>query len=547
MSVPLQTSQHIDATKPLRPSPEGHAGSNLDLAAVIVVAIGFVWRLWLAHATFFNTDEAWHYSAANQGSLLAAYRASLTLAHPPLLIFIIYFWRHLGTSDAMLRLPCVLAGSVFCWIFYKWLTILLGRTVAWCGLIFAIFLPPMIALSAELRQYTLMLMFAVIAAYLFERSLADNSATMMLLCFVSLYLAMLSHYSTFLIGAALGIYAILRMLAHRPALAVTISWVGGEVGAAELAWLVYATHISKLGDVYRGAQPLHRFGDFYLADWYFHPGQDHILPFFYRSSFGVFRFMFGQTGIGQLATLLFLCAIAILLFGKTRSTAFPPPRSTAAFLACPFLLNWIAVVAGLYPYGRTRQCAFLAIFGLAGVSVSVGKVARNRLPLAGAFALGLVVFCQIFGTLQGRDMLPLKEQRHEHMDQAVQFIRSHVAPKDEMFTDKATSFQLRHYLCRNSVVSVARAPDGTESFLCDGLRIVSTGSNDGALSPRTVVARWQDRTQYHGWTQPNQIWVLQAGWASGLGEALRQQSPAFAQLEIYSFGRYIEAFELPHQ
>src|SRR6202011_5071926 len=100
---------------------EGRAGSNLDLWATIVVVTGLLWRVWLAHATFFNSDEAWHYCVSNQDSFLAAYKASLTLAHPPLLVFILYFWRHLGTSDLMLRLPGVLAGSIFGWVFYKWL------------------------------------------------------------------------------------------------------------------------------------------------------------------------------------------------------------------------------------------------------------------------------------------------------------------------------------------------------------------------------------------------------------------------------------------
>ena len=45
---------------------------------------GFVWRIWLAQATFLNADEAWHFAVANRTSLSAAYNASLTLAHPPL-------------------------------------------------------------------------------------------------------------------------------------------------------------------------------------------------------------------------------------------------------------------------------------------------------------------------------------------------------------------------------------------------------------------------------------------------------------------------------
>src|SRR5580704_2524298 len=76
-----------------------------ELIALALLALGFCWRLWLAHATFFNSDEAWHFAVANQDSLLAAYQASLTLAHPPLLVLILYWWRHLGTSEVMLRLP----------------------------------------------------------------------------------------------------------------------------------------------------------------------------------------------------------------------------------------------------------------------------------------------------------------------------------------------------------------------------------------------------------------------------------------------------------
>ena len=181
------------------------------VVAAAVVLAGFVWRLWLAHATFLNTDEAWHYSVANQESLVAAYKASLTLAHPPLLIFILYFWKHLGTSDLMLRFPGVLAGTIFCWVFYKWLGRLFGDAVALVGLMLAALLPPMVALSAELRQYSLMLMFAVGSAYFLERALAENSAGMMALSSGSLYLAMLSHYSAFLFAGSLGD---LRHLAH---------------------------------------------------------------------------------------------------------------------------------------------------------------------------------------------------------------------------------------------------------------------------------------------------------------------------------------------
>jgi Dolichyl-phosphate-mannose-protein mannosyltransferase len=518
-------------------------GEYPDPIAAALVGLGLCWRVWLAQATFFNTDEAWHYSVANQDSLLAAYKASLTLAHPPLMVFVLYFWRHLGTSDVMLRLPGVLAGTIFCWVFFKWLTVLFGPTVASCGLILAAFLPPMIALSAELRQYSWMLMFAFSAAYFLERALDGNSTRMMLLSSVCLYLAMLSHYSAFLFAASLGIYAILRMLAQRPVAGVRAYWGTGQAVGVGLAAILYLTHIAKLSAVYPVARPLDRFGDFYLSDWYFHPGRDRLLPFLDRGTFGVFRFTFGQTAVGQIAALLFIAGAAVLI-RRGSSSSGRPPWLSAVLLLIPFGLNWVAVIAGLYPYGRTRQCIFLGVFGLAGVSFAISKIARNRAGPAAAIALGMVVICQAFGTLQGRDMLLLAEQRHEHMDQALQFIASNISPEDVILTDQATSFQLRHYLCRPGAMNVDRSAQGFEFFHCDDRRIVATAANDGALTAETLVAKRQDLRRIFG-LNSEAVWVVQGGWASGLGEALHGRSPEFSELQIHPFGRYLEVFKLP--
>src|SRR6266550_8267367 len=92
-----------------------------DWVALLVVTVGCLLRVRAAAGTFLNPDEALHFSVANQTSLAAAYRASLTLAHPPLLIFLLYFWRAVGTSEFVLRLPSVILGTAFCWIFFKWL------------------------------------------------------------------------------------------------------------------------------------------------------------------------------------------------------------------------------------------------------------------------------------------------------------------------------------------------------------------------------------------------------------------------------------------
>jgi hypothetical protein len=522
------------------------AVAHPDLVAGAFVLLGFCWRVWLAQATFFNTDEAWHYFIANQASLLAAYKASLTLAHPPLMVFVLYFWRQVGTSDLMLRLPGVVAGTVFCWIFYKWLAILFGTVTAWCGLIFSALLPPMIALSAEVRQYSWMLMFCAAAAYFLERALDCSPTTspvgMMSLSSMCLWLAMLSHYSAFLFAASLGVYAFARMLAQRPSAVTICSWAAGQGVGVGLAAFLYRTHISKLGAVYPG-QPLNRFADFYLKDWYFHPGHDHLFRFLWKGTFGIFRFTFGQTAIGQLAALVFFVGVFLLI---RRSAKNPPhARLIAILLATPFVLNWIAVTTGLYPYGRTRQCVFLAIFGLAGVSFALSRLVGIHSGRAVAVAVVAALGCQIFGTLQGRDMLPLAQQRHEHMDRALQFIRSNISASDVIFTDKATAFQLGHYLCEKKPVNIEPLPSGFEVFRCDQLRVVATGPNDGSLNSDNFMPQLEQMRQIFPPGSYTGIWVVQGGWSSNLGETLRQQIPEFSSVQVEAFDRYLEVFKLP--
>lgn len=506
------------------------------------MSVGFIWRLWLAQATFFNTDEAWHYSLANQSSLAAAYKASLTISHPPLLILVLYYWRHLGTSNLWLRLPSVLAGTALCWAFYKWISRVFGQDVGWVGLILMTFLPPMIALSADLRQYTLMMVFAVCSAYLLEDALARNSIGRMVGSCLCLYMALLSHYSGFLFAAALGIYCIARMIREHPRAAVVATWSVGQVVGIGLGFLLYVTQISKLGRVYAGAQPLNNYANWYLSDWYFHPGRERLLPFLFRGTLGVFRFTFGQTAIGQIAALLFVIGL-VLLVRRQASTTRNGSRASAILLLAPFILSWIAVRVGLYPFGRTRQCVFLALFVIAGVSVALVRISGERIALASFLAIGMLFVCHIRGTLQGRDMLPVSEQRHEHMDEMLKFLRSSVKSSDLILTDKATSFQLAHYLCEQRPVAVQPFGPELETFRCSSFRVVSTGPNAGALTADSLAPWWAEART--GLNPAGNVWVVQGGWSSGLGEALRGHSAEFSGIVTHSFGRYLQVFEMP--
>jgi len=162
--------------------------SRLDtLLPPLVLIAGFGARLIQAKEYFLNPDEALHYLSASQPSVDLAYKAALTNAHPPLLILVLYYWRSLGQSELMLRLPSVLAGTACCWLAYLWLKEVTDRSTAFMGLLLLSFAPSLIGLSAEVRQYAVLLFFIAGCLYLSERAIRENSRPLMVLFSLCLY------------------------------------------------------------------------------------------------------------------------------------------------------------------------------------------------------------------------------------------------------------------------------------------------------------------------------------------------------------------------
>jgi hypothetical protein len=185
------------------------------------------------------------------------------------------------------------------------------------------------------------------------------------------------------------------------------------------------------------------------------------------------------------------------------------------------------------------------VFAIAGVVSALAILSAGRTLVASVLAVAMIVACHARGTSQGRDMLPLADQRHEHMDDAIQFMRRQIGPSDAIFTDQATSFQLRHYLCDQKPINIEDLGDGLSRFHCEGFTVYFTGPDDGALTAEGLSKRWQDGNgRYDLYELGLRVWVAQGGWASGLGESLRALPP-FTQIETHSFGRYLEVFQLP--
>jgi uncharacterized membrane protein len=529
---------------------ENRIKAHWNLAAGFVLLLAFLLRLWKASGTFLNLDEAMHFLAANKPSLAEAYRASLSLAHPPLLILLLHVWQKLGSSELFLRLPSVIAGTIFCWILFRWLTRLLGLTVGWVGLILVSLLPVFVELSSEIRQYPLLLCFMIAAAYLLELSLDEDSAGKMLAFFLFLYLAMLTHLSAILFAGAIGAYSLWRLASRRSSWQVIAIWIAGQAGALGLLAFLYVTQISKLKDSV-SAQHM----QVLLANSYFHRGHDHLLGFIFARTFGVLQYTFGQLVVGDIAAPFFVTGVVLLLTGPAASNIVtnqcPPPRSgpssrqLALLLTLPFAVNAAFAIADTYPYGGTRHSAFLLPFAVTGISFAIARLLRQRLAPALSVAILLVVVCQLFGTPH-RPYMRREDQRRSNMAQALDAIRHNVAPDDVMFVDFQTSFLLRFYLCPE--VSPAGLPSASADFktyTCGGYRVISTTSETNVLTADSFLRRRHELVNACGLRPGQTIWIFQAGWDIALAQELQDRVPEFRDLKPESFGRNISLFKLP--
>jgi len=518
--------------------------SRANLAAALITLLGLLARLWAAHGIFLNPDEALHFRLANQVSLALAYKASLTAAHPPLLIFLLYYWRALGTSELWLRLPSVLAGAVFCWMFYKWLAKAAGSLTASIGLLFVAFLPPIIQVAAELRQYSLMLAFLVSALYFLDEAFTENSPSRIAAFTLCLYLAMLFHYSAFWFAAALGVYALFRIFTERPPATLVVGWALSQLGGLALAAFLYKTHLSKLG-VGDSRTPLQGWmSEYYLQRSFFDRAHDNPLFFLVGHTFGVFQYFFGQLAVGDVMAVLFVVAVVLLLRGQGFVEGRTSSRRLGLFLLLPFAIAGIASLAHVYPYGGTRHIAFLIIPVIAGVSVALACLASGGWRRGLSIAALVIVVCVAFGKPR-QPRMNRADQSRKNMAEAMDFVRKNVDPSALIFTDYQSDLILGHYLCRQQPIAFDPAPAHYEQFSCEGYRVASTDYKTAwMLWGDNFPREWQRVVQSYGLKPGDTVWIVQMGWGIFLPEDLRKHFAEFRDLPFDSFGKNIKIFKL---
>jgi hypothetical protein len=495
---------------------------------------GLAIRMWYGWGTYLNPDEALHFSVANQTTWWLTYKRSLILGHPPLLIFLLHAWRTVATSEWMLRLPSIVAGTAACWLAYRWLALLTDLSVAVTAYGLMLFLPSSIELSAEVRQYALLLAFSMAAGYLAELGLARNSVPAMLGSGLCLCLALATHYSAFLFALTLGVYTALRMRQQHSGLKVFAAWEFGQVLAVGLGYFFFVTHLTQLGKTYGGVSAVRGFmANEFLGNSYYAPGRVNPLLFVFARTGGVLQYLFEQPVVGDLAYPVFVLGLIQLLRRRER-----PGRLLGLLLVFPFLANALAALVRAYPYGGTRHCFLLLPFASALVATGLVSMLRKQLARGVLVALAVALLCNLIAARRA-PYISRPNQRQKNMVSAIAFLRQ-VGPASPIFTDDQTSHMLGYYFCDQRPLELNQTVLGFTSFECGGHQVIV--AHQFVFSARSFSDPWQEMIKRYRLPPGTRVQVTQMGWSVHVARDLA----GFPELHLnpHYFGGNLQIFEL---
>ena len=507
-------------------------GGHSWLAGLLLVA-GAGARLWLAAQTFLNPDEALHYFVAAQPSLTQTYTASLTTAHPPLMFFLLHGWIKLGSSELFLRLPFVVAGVLFGWVLFLWVRRIRGQEAALLSLAMAMLAPSLIGLSAEIRQYSILLFFCSASLYAFERGFQENSTRWFVVSAAGLWLALLTHYSALIFAAAVGMYGLVRLFGAKGLrIRTKVAWAAEQVMALGICAVLFFTQVSKL----RESGVPSEIAATWLSQSTFHPGQDHVLIFAISKTVRLFRYFFSHGSIGVVMLLLFVVAVVALFAGKAKTQS---PRPVAVLLTLPFVIALVVAVGGLYPYGGTRHDVVLALFAIPGIAIGIDVLGARMIGLRAKLSLLLLllIFCNVFASPTPPFIRP-KNQQQQFMQEAISLLNSQ-PHGSTVLPDYQGGLVLGYYLCgRQSSLPFGPTPKRLVASQCGDHTLLTYVGSQSSFElgeiPQVVQQAWG--------ATPNDmssLWLFQTGWIDDRAAEWEQKLREIGCGEIRQFGANI--------
>ncbi len=473
-----------------------------------VLALGFLARLPPACRNYLNPDEAMHYLLAVEPSFAATYQASKAVTHPPLLILVLHCWRILGQSEGWLRLPGILASIGFCWLMFAWVRRVVGESAARMTLLLLAFAPSLIFLSAEIRQYAWLWLFCAASLYFLDEALIADSWRLMLASALALQLALLSHYSAFLVALVLGVYALLRLFSAKSRRAVWLAWLAGQAAGIGLSDFLLETHVRQL----KQSGLAETIAETYLRKSIYHPGDESLSLFVVRSNLRLFHYFFSQGAVGiGIALAMFIVGIVILARNRQAPPlGYPNDRQLAFLMALPFIINCALAVAAVYPYGGTRHDSYLALFAMPAIAVGTGYWRPSAETFKIAVVVAVLIVCNLFRTPMG-EFIPWQAQKRQHMLDAMAALRQ-LPQNSIILADAQGAMALSYYLCDAKVAQFFPPYQPFAEAGCGPYRVISIDPDRWLFKAESLAADLQTVQRMFALPTGARLWVFQAGW-----------------------------------
>jgi 4-amino-4-deoxy-L-arabinose transferase-like glycosyltransferase len=498
-----------------------------------VMILGLVLRLVEAGRTYLNADEIKYFFLA-LGNFRQILNVGLQTDHPPLLFFLLHPVASITSSGIALRLIPVLAGVIFPWVVYRWLARVWNARAGLIALFILTLSPNLIFLSAQIRGYTIELLFAALALLFLESGLEEGSVRLMILFSLSLDLAILSEYSAAYFAGAVGIYFLLRARELGVTPRLWAVWAMGQLSALVIYAALYRISIKPSLAMRQG------YIDEFLRGGF--PGaHQNLLLFSALATLKQFAYAFSSIIVGIGAAVLFGAALVILWKDSSPSSR-TRNRIVATLLATPFLFASTAALLRLHPYARSRHTVILCLFVAAGVGILLERVFRARPWIAGFGAVALGLFW-MFGAEPDQHNIPRSRNRRTSMIAAINYLQSSVPPGSVVLANKETARYLRFYLPDRRELRLATDFDSHDGPLMGVFRVAwrrwDFGDVDDFLGDLTSVRR------EFGLNRDAPIWVLDGGFDSGIDSRLRKRFPGISLPEFHDFDGALTVFQTP--
>jgi 4-amino-4-deoxy-L-arabinose transferase-like glycosyltransferase len=493
------------------------------LIVISVMILGLVLRLIQAARCYLNPDELQYFFLALSDNFNELYLSGLRTDHPPLLFLLLHPIASVTSSELALRLIPVLAGTIFPWVVYRWLATLWSAGAGLAALFILTLSPNLIQLSAQVRGYTLELLFAALAL-LFLDTPMRNRLLAMILFVVSLNAAVLSEYSAAYFAGAVGIYFLLRVRELKASPRIILIWALGQLTALALYGFLYWTLIKPRLAVKRGTI------DGFLSGAFPSP-HENLLLFSSRGMLKQFAYTFSSVSLGVGAAILFGAVLVILWKGGS-----PPERTRnrqfATLLVLPFLLACVGALLRLHPYARSRHTVILSLFVVTGVSIALERMFRLLPWTAGFTALFFALVWMMAADHDQNNIAPDRDRRTS-MIAAVRYLRS-IPPGSFVLANEETNRYLRFYMSGRQDMLRNKDVDNPEGPPIGSLHVTyrswAFGEVDDFLRDLASV-----RSTF-GLNKGTSIWVLDGGFDTGLDVRLRKAFPGVYLPAYRNFG-----------